>query len=353
MRGRTAIAVAASVGAAACRSPAPAERLLDLVPPGAAEVLVIEPPRLRGTWLEASLELVRARGRDAVDCAVDAALAADAVVVARARGGGVLVAARGPAPVCPDLAPMRGGWVAAYGDARLRRAGERRLRDDPAFAAMWRRAGAAPVRLIAPRGIAERGDLVGVVGRLDPRGDVWLELRFASSAAAQAARAGWSGVARPDPALGGAGDLARAVEVAVRGDLVEARLDLGADRARRDGPLAAIAIAGALGAPPRPVVTRLAIDRIVAAEAAASAEPLEAIPILRDGRPRGVRVHAIGPGSRWAALGLVSGDAILAIDGAPATRDAVLDLWRRVARAPVAVQIERRGVPLDLTYEAR
>ena len=76
------------------------------------------------------------------------------------------------------------------------------------------------------------------------------------------------------------------------------------------------------------------------------------IPVLTDGRPRGLRLYAIRPGSPAALLGLRNGDTVLAIDDLPVVGDPgeLGPLTERGRRTHHALSIRRLSRDLTLSY---
>ncbi len=82
------------------------------------------------------------------------------------------------------------------------------------------------------------------------------------------------------------------------------------------------------------------------------------IPTLRDGKPVGLKVYAIRPGSPHARLGVKNGDTVVQIDGVtPAEaidQDPLLDALRRLAAGEVNevdARLLRRGAELNRRFE--
>ena len=99
----------------------------------------------------------------------------------------------------------------------------------------------------------------------------------------------------------------------------------------------------------------------VAVAAAISADPMiitrraNAVPVIRDGKVRGLKVFAIEKDSACAAIGLVDDDLVLDVDGhaIESTADAFelsSDLEHATA---VVVHLERHGKPMELHYAIR
>lgn len=107
--------------------------------------------------------------------------------------------------------------------------------------------------------------------------------------------------------------------------------------------------------PPAPIVvvvpTAASETRVVDVRRAdleqpsAIARSARIVPALRDGKPSGVKIYAIRPGSLLAAIGLENGDTLRAVNDVPiSTADSALEVYR-THREPdhVDLDIERRG----------
>jgi general secretion pathway protein C len=79
------------------------------------------------------------------------------------------------------------------------------------------------------------------------------------------------------------------------------------------------------------------------------------VPSLVDGRPTGVKLYAIRPGSLMARLLLQNGDTIQRINGFEmSSPDRALEVYTRLrSPADFDVEIERRGQPMRLHYTIR
>ncbi|MBP8806611.1 MAG: PDZ domain-containing protein [Kofleriaceae bacterium] len=357
----------------ACREPRPAPRPIAVLPSDADAAIAIDVVAIRDTWLATAL-VALARRLELPDCVVARARAATAVAIAWSeqlpRDGWLVVLTGGDGPPCPAL-------LERDGLATWHRELPPRADDDPGyFADRERRARLArrrdaPVQAIADHevspGIAVAADL-----GLDPRDGVVARagLRFATGGAADGARARlgrWRSDLDPTR-LGGAAAALDALTIAgpVAGTpAIELRLELpGPDGAAAGAALVTALTTGAAfeSRAPCPAPTALATfglgcaSEIVvprAAQAALAAAP-RAAP-LRPG-PTGGRptLAEVAPGSALAALGLLAGDTIVAIDGATAGPDWAAVLVDGLATgAPgttAAVRIRRTGRELTLRY---
>lgn len=93
------------------------------------------------------------------------------------------------------------------------------------------------------------------------------------------------------------------------------------------------------------------VDRVLA-EPSSIARGARVIPSVTDGRPSGFKLYAVRPDSLYAALGLRSGDTVVAVNGLPVTNpDTALEAYTRVRAADhLDVELRRRGQPLTLHY---
>jgi general secretion pathway protein C len=89
------------------------------------------------------------------------------------------------------------------------------------------------------------------------------------------------------------------------------------------------------------------------AKAEPSAASCRIVPAIRDSMPAGFRVYAIRPNSLYARLGLRNGDLVERINGALLTTpDRALEIYARLREARwIRVDLERRGVPMQMVYE--
>ncbi len=120
---------------------------------------------------------------------------------------------------------------------------------------------------------------------------------------------------------------------------------------------AAFVISGSLIAtrhppPPAPrVLTREFVDAMLAnTEGLATAARF--VPRLVDGRPRGVKLYAIRPGSYIDQLGLKNGDTLVALNGFDlSVPDQALEAYAHTRGAShVLLDLERRGERVTLEY---
>jgi general secretion pathway protein C len=77
------------------------------------------------------------------------------------------------------------------------------------------------------------------------------------------------------------------------------------------------------------------------------------VPAIHDSRPVGFKIYAIRPSSLFARLGLQNGDLVSRINGTELTTpDRALEIYTRLREARhIRVDVERRGVPVQLVYE--
>lgn len=79
------------------------------------------------------------------------------------------------------------------------------------------------------------------------------------------------------------------------------------------------------------------------------------VPALRDGKPEGLKVYAIRPGSRFDAIGLRNGDTILRVDGVSVVTDAGAHaLVDKViaGKADATIAIRRKGAATTIESKA-
>jgi type II secretory pathway component PulC len=99
-------------------------------------------------------------------------------------------------------------------------------------------------------------------------------------------------------------------------------------------------------------VRRFVADRIFGDPTAVLGSGARVVPATRDGKPYGVKVYAVRPGSIWAYLDIENGDIIVAIDEHSIVDvQAIADLAPELKRAEtLQVDLVRRGVPRHHSY---
>lgn len=99
-------------------------------------------------------------------------------------------------------------------------------------------------------------------------------------------------------------------------------------------------------------VPRSTVDAVVA-DPMAIARGARIVPSMKQGQPNGFKIYAVRPMSFYAAIGLVNGDTILAINGQPLGSVAVsADLYDKLKGVDsIRIDIDRRGRPevLEIT----
>jgi hypothetical protein len=353
----------AAFGLGACHrgAPTPRERVLAGLPGDAIAVVVADGRSLSHPRIRGALDAVAARWPASLSCAVDAAIASDAVAVTVDRAGNtaVLVALPRP-PRCPALSQRAPGlWIATLGAGPPAQAAS--VLDDPRFAR------ARPYLTGAPIAAAVVGDLHLLAAAQPDPFDAWVAIDVLGSAdavaravAAQiaqlprepraAALAGKLRVERPgasqivvhlsgaeaasSTAPGGppAGPPDSELATAVRAALAWA--DAAGDRGPPAGPAFRCPAPGAgitCDAGTHYRVASLAADLVPIVAAGRPA------PIVVNGSITGLRLGAAVPG-----LGFDAGDEIVAVAGRLVTSRSMLA--DRIARARAAITVTvRRG----------
>jgi S1-C subfamily serine protease len=78
------------------------------------------------------------------------------------------------------------------------------------------------------------------------------------------------------------------------------------------------------------------------------------VPALKDGKPQGIKIYAIKPGSRFAVQGYKNGDTLTAVDGQSVNDKATEATFREVVIDGTRggkVELLRAGKPMTLTVE--
>jgi len=87
----------------------------------------------------------------------------------------------------------------------------------------------------------------------------------------------------------------------------------------------------------------------------APAQDARFVPALRDGKPYGIKVYAIKPGSRYAIAGLRNGDTLITVDGQSVNDTASEQAFREViieGTRTGKVELDRQNKRLEITMEA-
>lgn len=366
--------VLACLLAAACGGGKRADRIPALaheIPATARAVIAIDGARLRGTWLASSARAFAALVPPDRGCLIDAALTADRALVAELVVGRMIAIAADRVGKCSALSQVAPGvWIATLDGAAAPAAAEIRLDARPDFAHLARELD-APIAAVAPDGVPDAGvTFAGATIARPTHGELTVELDTDEHAARADA---WfhDQIAAARPVLAEAAGILDGITVAHAGTSVTVTVDTDAATATRDGPFVAVAVAGALAsrrslpaletapacvATHWPVTCTDALDRTLPAslrttieQAARDAHPA---PRVEAGQPAGVRLGEVPADGVLAALGLRTGDAIIAADGRQLdTAEAIDDLVRRLhtARA-VAITIERGAATFELHY---
>jgi hypothetical protein len=353
----------AGLGFGACprSAPTPRERVLASLPGDAVAVVAADGRALSHPRIRGALDAVAARWPASLSCAVDAALASDAVAVTVDRAGNtaVLVALPRP-PRCPALSQRAPGlWIATLGAGPPAQGAS--VLDDPRFAR------ARPYLTGAPIAAAVIGD-AHVLGAAQPDPfDAWVAIDVPGSAdaVAQAVAAQIAQLTREPGAAAVAGGLrierpaASQLVVRLSAVPVPSTAPAGGPPAGPADSELAIAVHAALawadaerdrGPPagpafrcpaPGPGITCDGGTRYRVASLAADLVPIVAAgrpaPVVVNGSITGLRLGAAVPG-----LGLDAGDEIVAVAGRLVTSRTMLA--DRIARARAALTVTvRRG----------
>jgi general secretion pathway protein C len=103
---------------------------------------------------------------------------------------------------------------------------------------------------------------------------------------------------------------------------------------------------------PRPrILTREFLDRMLG-DVDGMSRSARVVPRLVDGKPRGVKLYAIRPGSYFAELGLENGDALIALNGFDLSApDSALEAYAHLRdTSHLVLDLERRGERVTLEY---
>ncbi|MBL0215005.1 MAG: hypothetical protein IPQ07_14105 [Myxococcales bacterium] len=101
-------------------------------------------------------------------------------------------------------------------------------------------------------------------------------------------------------------------------------------------------------------ITRALVDRVFANPMAVAKEA-RLVPAVKDGKPIGVKLYAIRPGSLFARLGFVNGDLLMRINGFDVTQpDKALEVYTKLRDAKQLVfSIVRQGKALELIVDIK
>jgi hypothetical protein len=303
-------------------------------------------------------------------CIVDVALAAERAVVARLAVGTVIViAATTPEEPCRALSNVKPGiWLATLDGAAAPTADEPRLSDRPDFASL-RRLLAAPIAAVAPDGDPATGVVFASASITPTSAELVVDLD--SPGRAETVERWLRGeLGSVISRLGDTAAVLAPTTITRDGAVVTARLTADRAAAERDGPLvivAAIATASARqGAPVTPAPscrpstyavtckdgTRFELAPAMRPAVEAAVRDANLGPRVAGGKPAGIRIGTIADDSLLGALGLRTGDAVIAVDNRKLdSREAIDELAARLPRArTLELTIERGGTTLELSY---
>jgi hypothetical protein len=298
-------------------------------------------------------------------------LAADRAVIAELAVGRIIAIAADRVGTCTALSKVRAGvWIATLDGASAPAATEPRLDARPDFAELAGQL-TAPIAAVAPDGVPDAGVVFASAAVTSPvRGVLAIELDTAERAARADA---WfhAQIAAARPVLAESGAILDGITVAHAGTQVTVTAETDAATAGRDGPFVAVAVAGALAsrhslpaletapacvATHWPVTCTDALDRALPAGLRTTIElavrDARPAPRVLAGQPAGIRLGEVPADGVLAALGLRTGDAIIAADGRQLdTADAIDELVRRLQTArTAAITIERGAATFELHY---
>ena len=309
---------ALAVLATACGSAAVPDRdgVLAKIPATAAVVIAADGRALAHGRIRPLVDALRPELPTALGCVIDAALASDHVAVGIGADRAFTIALASRAPVkCRALSKLADGiWVATLGDG-VERADGASVASDPRFARARPYLGRAPIAVAAQLA----GGKVIATAQPEPL-EAWLAFDADSVATATAAETR----ARDHLArLGKNPATAPLAGIAVTRTATQVKVTLGGALAGDLGIAAKAVLARereVAAPPPIACPTQLAAP-VVECKAAtfripprAELAPAELAPVVANGAVVGFRL-----GQPLPALGLISGDLIVAIDGRIAT----------------------------------
>jgi hypothetical protein len=345
-------------------------RLAREVPATARVVITVDGARVRGSWLASSARALRALLPAERGCVVEVALAANRAIVAQLEVGTlVVIATKTPSVECRALSNVRPGvWLATLDGAAAPAANDPRLSDRPDFAAL-RGQLAAPIAGVAPDGDLETGVTLASAAITPASAQLVLELE--TPARAEAVER-WLREQLADAAtkLGTASALIAPTTIQRDGAIVTARLATDPAAAERDGPIVIVAaiarVAARQGTPVAPAPscrvttwpvtctdgTRFELKPELRSTVEAAVRAATPTARVAGGKPAGVRLGTIADDSVLAALGLRTGDAVIAIDNRKLdSREAIDELAGRLPRArELELTIERGTTTFELSY---
>jgi hypothetical protein len=344
-------------------------RLAKEVPASARIVVALDGARLRDTWIGSAARSLRALVPPDRACVVDAALAADRAVVAELAVGRVVIVATRKRFECGALSQLKPGvWLATLDGAAAPAPHEPRLADRPDFAEL-RTHLTAPLAAVAPDGDPASGVVFGTAAATDAA-HAAVVVQLADPAGAEAAERWIQARLAAAKAIADVAPLVDGVTVTRDGRVVTATLATTPAIAARGGPAAVIAavtgLADKRAAPvstaPRCESTRWSIEchdgtryafgRSLRATIEAALRAASPTPRVEGGQPAGVRLGEIAPDTVLYALGLRTGDAVIAIDDRRLdTRESLDDAVARLRHADAcSITVERGARTFELSY---
>lgn len=358
MSSRAASALALALAACAAEPP-PRERVLARIPASSIAVLAAGGPSLAHPRLRAVVDVLRPAWPSRLGCAIDAALAADHVAlgISQARSATLVIESRAKVR-CPALAKLADGlWVATLGEPEsvTGARGQPSVLDDPKFARARAYLVSAPIALTID---VPGGSAIGTATAAPLEAWLALDVHPLFADVIENRVRGYLDGLRGDPATG---PFASHVEVTRTGSQIVARLggtidaDLaGATRAvlaahARVTPVARASYLCPPIAPP--LIACEPGNRLAVTALGPAVTPLidaSLAPVVANGSIDGLRLTAPVP-----ALGLLTGDVVVAAQGRKvAHRIALAEILRR-AHGSLALTIVRDGTTIQLGLHER
>lgn len=360
MTSRAAPALAVAMLTAACAAdPPPRERVLARIPASSIAVLAASGPSLAHSRIRAVVDVLRPAWPSRLGCAIDAALAAEHVAlgITQARSATLVIDTRANVS-CPALTKIADGlWIATLGapDPGSPTAAAPSVLDDP------RRARARSYLARAPLALAfdlPGGAAIGTAAAAPL--EAWLAidvLPLFADVIENRVRDYLAGL-RSDPATG---PFASQIEVTRTGSQIVARLGGAVDADLAAATRAVIAAHSRVAPVARasylcpPIAPPLLAcepgNRLAVTALGAAVTPLidaSLAPVVANGVVDGLRLTAPVP-----ALGLLTGDIVVAAQGRKvAHRIGLAEILRR-AHGSLALTIVRDGTTIQLGLHER